>query len=367
MDIFGRTEDSYQHLRVLKDKKLFQDHAAGLKSRDMAMNFNALGCYRYDQSKRMMHDTGRNALGFGYLTNNLQALNNVIQEVLYLHREPSDFFPVNNNIPEGATTYGYKVSNGYGQANFIDDYGTNSRSFNVSIDTIATKLYLAGSSPSWTIEELRNAMFDGIPLDTLKIEGATQACIDHILSVGLVGDPSKGFTGLINNPDVPLVQEVTADNISVSTNIVKYINEYVSQVIVNTSEIFGQVIREGLTIYLPVKQFNELSISNMVDLTITPLQWLKTQNPFTARNGNEIKIVSVPELAGAGLLADNVTPADRMIIGFNDQLAMELGNSIQPRIVSFVDHGRYVEAPMEYKISQLSIKHPGAFLYVDGV
>jgi hypothetical protein len=341
MNVFGKTHEQYQHLSKLRDKGLLDSHLNALRTSFV--------------------DAAEPAQGFGFGTNNLQAIQSEIEEVLYLNFRLDKFVPINNAIAEGANSYAYRVKNQYGEANFIDSYGKNAQSADVSYELLSSVILQGGIDAMWSLQEVRSANFAGIPLQTDTIDAATRACMNHIEKVGLVGDASKGFEGLTNNSDIPT--ETAATTLANASDAADYINDYINKVIVDTNTIASNRITTGLTVYLPVTQFNFLATKKYSDVADkSVMDYLKTFNAWTAQTGNPIMFESVIEFAGAG-----AGSADRMLIGFNEKSVMEMGNPIMPRVINLMNEGRYFRAPLEYSISQLNVKRPGACLYVDGV
>lgn len=346
-NIFGKTHEDYKHLQKLSSVGFLDSHLKALdqdfKDADIPQ-------------------------AFGFQTNNLQSIQSEIEEILYLQFRLDGLVPINRNIPEGADSYAYRVKNSYGKGKFIDTYSTNAESAQVSYGLTSSSIYQGGLDAEWSLQELRSAKFAGIALDTDTIDAATVGCLNHIEEVGLTGDSDKGLTGLINNADVPVVHEVAANSIATSADPAAYINDYINKIIEDTSTIFSNRITQGLTIYLPVKQYNYLATKFFGDNADKSLmEYLMRFNAWTANTGNPIEFKIVIELKDAGLLSDLVTPADRMLIGFNDRKVMEMGNPIMPRVIGIMDMKRKFLAPMEYSISQLNFKQPKGCLYVDGV
>jgi len=341
MNIFGKTHDQYKHLTKLKDNGLLDSHLNALKT-----NFT---------------DAAEPSQGFGFATNNLQAIQSEIEEVLYLKFRLDQFVPINSAIAEGANSYAYRVKNQYGEAGFIDSYGKNAQSASASYELLSSVILQGGIDAMWSLQEVRSAQFAGIPLQSDTIEAATKACMDHIEKVGLLGDAGKGFEGLVNNSDIP--DTTAASTLELASDPVKYINDYINQVIVDTNTIASNRITSGLTIYLPVTQYNFVATNGYGDnKDKSVMEFLKSFNAWTAQTGNPIEFRSVIELAGAG-----AGSSDRMLVGFNEKSVMEMGNPIMPRVITLMNEGRFFRAPLEYSISQLNVKRPGACLYVDGV
>ena len=357
-NIFGKQIAQYQHLSKLSNKGLLDAHLDACKSQGKPMLFDSqLGQF----AGKAITDSSESAAGFGWLTNNLQVIQAEIEEVLYLNYRLTQLVPINTSIPEGAGSYAYRVKNSYGQAGFIDSFGKNAGTSSTSYSTVATSVLQGGIDAMWSLQDVRNAMFAGVPLQADSIEDATVACLNHIETIGLLGDASKGFTGLVNNGDITAI--TAASTLEASADAAVQINGYLNTLLEQTSTIFAQRMVQGLTIYLPVKQFNFLATTKYnVDANKTLMDYLTTSNAWTANTGVPIVFKTVIELKGAG-----VASADRMMIAFNNQKVMEIGNPIMPRVIGINNELRYFSAPLEYSLSQLNIKYPEACVYVDGI
>jgi len=357
-NIFGKQAQSYSHLAKLSTKGLLDSHLEAAKAQGKPYLFDSqLGMY----AGKQLTDSSESAAGFGWLTNNLQAIQSEIEEVLYLNYRLSGLVPINTAIPEGAESYSYRVKNSYGEAGFIDSFGKNAGSSSTSYNLVATPVLQGGIDAMWSLQDVRQAMFAGVPLQADTIEDATVACLNHIETVGLLGDSSKGFTGLVNNGDVTAI--TAASTLEASADAAVQINGYLNTLLEQTSTIFAQRMVTGLTIYLPVKQFNFLATTKYnVDATKTLMDYLKTSNAWTANTGMPVEFKTVIELKGAGSGS-----TDRMLIAFNNQKVMEIGNPIMPRVIGINNELRFFRAPLEYSLSQLNVKYPDACLYIDNI
>jgi hypothetical protein len=337
-NIFGKQAQSYNHLAKLSTKGLLDSHLEAAKAQGKPYLFDSqLGMY----AGKQLTDSSESAAGFGWLTNNLQAIQAEIEEVLYLNYRLSGLVPINTAIPEGLESYAYRVKN--------SSFGKNAGSSSTSYNLVATPVLQGGIDAMWSLQDVRQAIFAGVPLQADTIEDATVACLNHIETVGLLGDSSKGFTGLVNNSDV--------------ADAAVQINGYLNTLLEQTSTIFAQRMVTGLTIYLPVKQFNFLATTKYnVDATKTLMDYLKTSNAWTANTGMPIEFKTVIELKGAG-----IGSTDRMLIAFNNQKVMEIGNPIMPRVIGINNELRFFRAPLEYSLSQLNVKYPDACLYIDSI
>ena len=360
-DIFGRDARDYKHIAVIAGAGYLDSHNARLAERGMVHNFDALPDPR-NPVRMPMNDVESAAQAITFVTNNLQAIQAQIEEILYTSFRLDQFIPIITNVPEGAKTYSYKVVNRYGQGKFITNSGKDAPSASVSMQNVPYALEYGGIIPSWTIEDLRAAAFTGLALDTETITAGTDGAMDHIERVGLLGDTSFGFTGLTNDTGIPTDTD-TALSGKTPDELVKFVQTYVSQLIIQTKEVFSRSIRDGLTLYLPLAQETILGDTKLADdASKTVWEYVSVNNQWTRRTGQAIRMEAVAEMAGAGAGA-----TDRCLFGYNNDRVMEMAMPIAPRVIRTIETHYGVDAPMEYKVSGLNVKRPTAMLYVDGI
>ena len=221
-------------------------------------------------------------------------------------------------------------------------------------------------------------MMSGVPLDTKTIEAAVEGAMDHMEAVGISGsdDLSGNPRGLINYATstaspvitnaVNLVTQaasMTFDDLT-GMQIYQLIVDDISWVVETSRETFGTNITEGMCIYLPTRQYNRLSSRFIGDnQERSVMRAVREDNPWTERTGSQVMFRSVSELDGAAATTGN----DRMITAVRDDRVFEMGVSIMPRVISVMDKGRYICAPVEYKFSPLFWKRPSVVRYRDDI
>jgi hypothetical protein len=361
-DILGQTERDYQFYKDMAAKKMLDAHNYQLKTRGLVHDFNALPS-KHNPVKVPLNDIEASAQALGFVTNNFQAIQAMVEEILYTDFRLDSYFPIITTIPEGATTYSYKVANKYGLGKFIDNSGKDANRASASMQNVPYALEYAGIIPSWTLEDVRGAAFAGIPLDTHSIQAGTEGCLDHIEIVGLEGDASRSFTGLINQADIPAANSTKTIANMTADEMVKFILDGVSDIISQSAEVMSRIIKTGLTIYFPLAQETLIGDTKLAtDASKTVWEYVRVNNQWTRRTGQELKMESVAEMAGAGSGA-----TDRCLFGFNHDRIMEMAMPIQPRVIRMVETHYGVDAPMEYKISGLNVKRPTVMRYFDAI
>ena len=367
-DIFGREAHEYSHIRDLQEAGMWE---AQQQARTALLgwpdhDFQALG--RGIGSLLTVSRDEQNAQAFGYLTNNLQAIHSTMEEILYTMFRLPEFIPIVGDVPEGAKTYAYRVTDRAGRGEFIENDGTSAPSANVAQRLVPYELRYAGIVPQWTMEDLRNAMLTGLALDTETIDAGMEGAINHIEEFALVGDTARNIKGLSNLPttgNLGVNREDGGVDFSSATaeDIRELITTRIGMVIEDTAEVFGRTIRSGLCVYMPINEFNIVTskpIGDNVEKSIW--DYVRMFNPWTEYTGEQPMLKAVQELKNAG-----PSNAQRMVIAVNDRRVWEMAVPIYPRILTTINYGYTVTAPMEYKMSALNVKRPSTIRYVDGI
>ena len=373
-DIFGRHQEDYQSVSAFVEGGQWEARQQAMAQiRPHALhqvhNFNTLGQGIPDMYQR----AEPNAQAVGFMTDNLLAIQTMVDEILYLKYRLPDYIHLNMNIPDGADSYGVRIIDRTGRGEFITNTGTDAPVARVSQRLEQQQMYYAGINADYTVEDLRNAMTAGIPLDSAVIEAAVDGALEHMEAVGLSGSTvlPNSPRGLINwatgtgNDQVNLETQPTNETFSNLTgmDIRDVINDDISWVIETTQETLSTNITQGMSIYLPTQQFNRLVTRFVGDnQEVSVMRGIMMDNPWTFRTSSDVQFKSVPELADAG-----VSSTDRMVIACKDPRVFEMGVSIPPRVLKILDMGRNICAQIEYKFSPLFMKRATTVRYRDAI
>lgn len=384
MDIFGRNPSDYQHIQAMMRLGVWDDHTRALAERGMPHDFEALGNAEragfrpfndYD-SLNMTQRAEANAQAASYLTNNLQAIVSMFQEVVYLGgRRVYDFIPMRMDIADGADSYLHRVVDKFGEGEFITTDGTDAPSALASMRPVTVPLGYAGIVGKWTVEDLRKAMFGGFPLDSQVMEAASMGALTHIAKVAFVGHPTRfqaqGLTkGLTNQPTAGAgaVTATTAaqtfDAGTAEQNIAT-IRDAIGRIIVNSLETYPTQIGGDLVVALPTAQFNYITTVRYGEGSdMTADRWISMNNPWTRRGGGQVMFMSLPELDSAN--NDDLTQ-DRMVVYVKNVNVVEMAQAIAPRVLSIEDKGYVICANFEYKFGPLFPGRPDGMQYVNNI
>ena len=373
MDIFGKNPLDYAMLRHVKEEapdefETYLMEAPGDHAWSGPHDFGALGKHKEDGGALntvLMED----AAIVGYITDNLQAIQDMIQEVLYTEFRLDEWVPIKTNVPAAARTYAYRVTDQRGRGRFIDHAGSNVQRATTNIRNVPYVMALGGLDAYWTKEDLRQAMFGGVPLDEMEVRAATRGSMDHIETVGLMGDTDlPGSKGLINQPTtgnnkVNHVNETTQiTGAMTGKDLVALLDKHVNSLVSSSKEVFGRTINTGLSIYLPHTQAAAVWSVEMPDTAVSAWEYFATHNYWYRLTGETPTLHSVTELESAG-----ASSKDRMIIALNNEEVMEMAIPELPHALGVYDEKREVCVPVDYKCSALNVKRPGGISYVDNI
>lgn len=370
-DIFGRTQDDYTLLRDLHSDGRLEGYEAGnaAKRPNAAPrhDFNGLGSGVPAEFQRAADD----AQALGFLTNNLLAIQSVVDEVLYTAYRLPQFVHLNTSVPEGADSYGVRIHNRVGRSARVTSPGWDAPSATVSQTIESQTLHDYGLDAEWSVSELRGAMFGGRALNTESIEAAVMGSLETMEAVGLTGGGYDGATGLINHStatgEVTLTTQASNMTFSdlTSEQIRTLINGRLSNVITISKETLGRNINTGMTVYLPGEQYDLLTTRYLGDnQERTIMKGLMEDNPWTHfTKGQPLNIERVLELENAGVGAT----VDRMIVGLKHERVAEMGIAYEPRVLKIMDKGRVICAQVESRFSELFVKRAETIHYVDAI
>ena len=319
-DIFGREPQDYEVVRMMREEQTWdryqQWHGERRPVAEPRHNFAGLGSGVPVEFSRAAED----GQSLGYLTNNMLAIQTMVDEIMYTAYRLPMFVYLNMMIPEGARSYGVRVMDRTGQAQRITAPGFEAPSATVAQTLVTQPIYPYGLDAEWSVSEIRSAMLAGIPLDTQTIEAAVTGTMETMEHQALLG--GYGDQGLLNLPitgNDAVTQMAQATNMTFSdltaTAIRDLINGRISNIIEVSRETLGRNVNTGMTVYLPGMQYDLLTtryIGDDADHTL--MASIMRDNPWTHFTGNPLAIERVIELADQG-----AGTTDRMVVALKHE------------------------------------------------
>jgi len=302
---------------------------------------------------------------YGLVSNNLQAISAESDEILRRDFQLNEFVPINQNVPEGATSKATNIVNRHGKGKFITKNGKNVERAEASVNRVAYPISYAGVMAAWSIQELRESLFSGMSLSNETLRAAIEACNDHIQEVGFVGDADEGFEGILNGSDVPIFAGPVPDwTTATGDEIVAFVQLLISTIGDASNEVFYRRFRNGdLQMNLPTVAFDILANTRYGDNADHTLgKFIKENNPWKERTGRDLVIKSLPEARDAGASGEA-----RLSLYPKDSRVLEMDMPIAPRPVNVLPVAYGVETPYEYSMSGVNWKRGTLAMYADGI
>ncbi|MCI2243790.1 DUF2184 domain-containing protein [Xanthomonas sp. PPL568] len=284
-----------------------------------------------------------------------------VYNTVYPDIQYRDLIPVDTSGSEFATSVTYYSQDQFGKADWIngnsDDIpkaGTNRAQFQTGIQT-------AGIGYGYGWEEVGRAQMLGINLQGDDAAAARRASEEMVDRVALLGDASKGFTGLFNAAGVTANAATTA-NWTASTDpnlIVAEVNNALINVFngTNTTSMAD-------TLLLPWNKYQLLATRRMSDNSdMTIMQYLMRNNIYTVQTGQPLTIRGLRGLDTAG--AGNTT---RMVAYRNSPQVLKLHMPMPHRFLPVYQSGPLQwNVPGVMRLGGLDVRLPKQVVYVDGI
>jgi len=199
-----------------------------------------------------------------------------------------------------------------GRAEFLSGKGFDMPYASTLMDQKSRGYHLAGIGYEWSTQELQRAAKLGRSLPTDKAAAARKAAQFFKRSIGVTGRTpgapasEKGWTGLVNDPNVPTAN-VAATGTGSSTLWANKTPDQISVDIwsaVNAVETQTKETHTATTVALPTAKLRYIEQTRMTDTGSTILAYIRGNRD----GGENIEFKAIRELAGAG-----ASSTDRMM------------------------------------------------------
>lgn len=267
-------------------------------------------------------------------------------------------FPVSTETPEGATTITYRQYDGVGMAKIIANYANDLPRADVTGKEFTSPIRSIGNAYGYNTQEIRSAMFAGVPLNAKKATQVTRAQEELVNQLAFAGDADHGLPGLLSNtniPEVTLAADGTGSSKTFATKtadkIVRDVNSVINKVLTQSKGV-----HRANQVWMPLEQYALLATTqNSAASDTTILDFLRQVNPG-------VTFEAVIELDGAG-----ASGADRMMALENSIENWQLEVPMMLRQHAPQQQGLEFVVPCESRFGGVIVEYPLAFSFADGV
>lgn len=131
-------------------------------------------------------------------------------DVKYAPPKSMMFLPIDTSVRAGMQHFEYRVWDGVGVADFVADNGADLNRVDVNVQKFTHNLAELGASYGFTLKEMQRAAIVGEPLDARKQKRCQDAVMRKIDRVCAFGEPTLGFKGFLNHPNITIMPAAAA-------------------------------------------------------------------------------------------------------------------------------------------------------------
>lgn len=248
-------------------------------------------------SRIKIESTRLDAVGSLFFANQLTYIQSQVYKYEYPALEAFNVIPISTDVPAGAEYVMYRAYQSTGRARIVSSYADDLPAADLQGFQFMQKIETIGSSYRYSFQEITTAQWQNVDLPFEQAEAARRAIMQEMNTLAFTGSQPGGFTGFLNNPNVPLYT-VPNDGTGGSTTfasktpdqILRDLNSLVNQIVINSN-----MVERPDTVLLPTEQYTQIAStprSSTSDTTI--LNYFLLNNPFVKQ------VIPVPQLAAAG-------------------------------------------------------------------
>lgn len=296
----------------------------------------------------------------GFVVSQTSYIERQVNEIVYADIQYPQLIPVDTSAPEWIKTVTYYSADKVGKADWINGNADDIPLASTERSKLETQIHMAGIGYGYGLEEISQAQMLGINLTADDAMAARRAYEEMVDRVALLGDSSKGFSGLFNFPGVTAGTAVTGNWATATADqILADVNTAL------TVQALGTLFTAfSDTLLMPYSKFLMLATRKVNDQGLESIfTYLMKNNVYTATTGRPLMIKGLNGLdtAGAGGTA-------RMISYRRDPSVLKMHIPMPHRFLPVYQAGpiRW-EVPGIFRLGGVDVRRPAEVRYTDGI
>lgn len=293
-----------------------------------------------------------------FLARQLEQIKTQTYDRKFENLKARELVPVDHSINTGAEVWTYRQWDMVGMAKIIRDYATDLPRADVLAREFTQRIRSIATSYGYSVQEVRAAMFAGIPLEQKKANAARRMFEETVESIARTGDAANDLLGLLNQPNTNTYSVPNGSGGSplwvnkISDEIAADLHGIANGIVSATREV-----EKPDTIGLPIAQYQAIATRRMSDGSDkTILQFFLETSPYI----KTVFMWNALATAGSG-------STTRMICYRRDPDA--LGLIIPQEFEMFPGQARNLEVvvPCHGRIGGVVMYYPLSMSYGDGI
>jgi hypothetical protein len=259
----------------------------------VAANMNAAGRKMRD-GKPFRADAGETAL----LARQIEYVRAKTTDKVYAASKALLFIPIATDVPSGAQTFVTVQWDMAGSAKIISNFADDLPKVTVLAAERANMVHYIGNAYDYSVREMRNAAFAGVPLSTKKADAARIIHERTIDDLAATGDSDANLPGFINNTNVPFVTPVNGDWDNPATTSAQILEDLYAMewaIVITSKELFEpdtMLLAPSLYKIVATKSYSDQNADTVLTVFLrnakfikTVDQWHKLENADAESNG----------------------------------------------------------------------------------
>lgn len=304
---------------------------------------------------------------FGFLIAQATRIEAEVYQTVYQEIQYQDVVPVDTTGPDWVDAITYFSGDAVGAANWFHGHAQDVPNVEILREKFATSVSMAAIGYEYTLEEIGKAMLYGINLTNDKAVAARRISEEFTDKIAFIGDATKGYTGIVNNPGAS-ASTAPADGAGSST---AFANKTPDQILRDVNGVltgmgtstYGTLIAD--TLLLPYSVLLDLSTRRIDAVNQTTiLEWLEKNNIYTRTTGQPLRIRGLfgyLDATGAG-------GTKRMVAYKRSMEVLKLNMPMPFRFLPAWQAGPLLfKVPGIFRLGGVDVKFSKGIRYLDGI
>jgi hypothetical protein len=306
-----------------------------------------------------------------FLTQQATSIETEVYRIVYPDIQYPQLIPVDTSANEWAKSITFFSMEKVGAADWLNHMAKDVPLADIARSKYEQGIEMAGIGYRYTLEELGSAMLiPGLNLTSERAEAARRAYEEFLDQVGLYGDTTKGWTGLVNDANVTIIAATANGALNGETVSTEWEDKTADQIMndfnnaITAAYTASKTVELADTVLLPVAEHARIAqMPRSTGSDMTVLDWLQKYNVYTAQTNQPLTVRAVRglETAGAGGVG-------RMVVYRRDPQVLKFHIPMPHRFLPVWQTGPMVfDVPGIFRTGGVEIRRPGAVRYVDGI
>jgi hypothetical protein len=299
-------------------------------------------------------DSRLDAMHGAFIEQQLQSVETAVYETKYPELKAREFFPLKTDVHEGAETFAYRISDYFGEAEFIANAGDDLPMVGYKTEKKTGRVETIGNAFGYTVQDLRSAAFAGVGLDAELAKAAMRVHERKVDQTAALGNSSLQFEGGLNHPDVAILSATADWDSATAAQILADLHRMANKIVEDSKGVWVPN-----TIGLPITKYNLIN-SKLLDTsgdtgTTILAAFLKT-NAFITEVKHWHKLATASDAGG-----------ERAICYLKSTEVVQLVIPMEPRMHEPEKRGLKYVRPIESRFGGVIVRQPLAMRYMDGI